>query len=517
MSRRLVALSAVLAVLAIALPGLLLPDSALADVIIDTFETGAISMAQSAEGEIWGESYPSAAHCISTGRSVILGRDPGSGTLTCDITPLAGQDDAAECTFAADAHSVVILRYVGGPWDLTEGGQMDRILLQLTGGGSTVYVGVEMYDENSFSWHDSHHVAGAGGYVFDLPTGGPDMTAVEVIHVYLSGVLGESVGVKDIRTMTLSRTPLTWSLVGPSVFFWQCNAANDGAAAGEAPGLGRGAANSLAWDWAVDWPAPQTLAGPVLEVTNVSGPSCSSVNFQGAAPGSFGDMGMVTVDWEAATFQNATMIMRFATDPAAGYVATSLGEPVVTVLADAAVISYDVAVSGVPGVPDGVMRQDVILSAHPDQALTFDWTEASSYSAGGATGISYGFGVSATAFDPASPLLEIFTTATYSDDAGNTGVEAVGAAGLATALAAHPSVTRGGTRFVLPAGAVESMHARATVDVFDVSGRRVRTLEARGGEAAWDGASEAGTRVSAGVYFGRADGVSGAARVIVLR
>jgi hypothetical protein len=90
-----------------------------------------------------------------------------------------------------------------------------------------------------------------------------------------------------------------------------------------------------------------------------------------------------------------------------------------------------------------------------------------------------------------------------------------GAAGDTQAgrLAARPSVTRAGTRFVLPAGGPE----RTTVDVLDVAGRKVRTLAASGGEVPWDGADGSGVRVPSGVYFARTDGVLGAARVVVLR
>jgi len=81
------------------------------------------------------------------------------------------------------------------------------------------------------------------------------------------------------------------------------------------------------------------------------------------------------------------------------------------------------------------------------------------------------------------------------------------------ALTAHPGVTRSDVRFVLPAGSPEG----AAVHVFDVTGRRVRTLASAAGEAHWDGTGPTGLRAPAGVYFGRTPAAVGAARVVLLR
>ena len=53
--------------------------------------------------------------------------------------------------------------------------------------------------------------------------------------------------------------------------------------------------------------------------------------------------------------------------------------------------------------------------------------------------------------------------------------------------------------------------------VLIVAGRLVRRLGARAGEASWDGTNASGIRVPGGLYFGRTDGVSSAARVVLLR
>ena len=65
---------------------------------------------------------------------------------------------------------------------------------------------------------------------------------------------------------------------------------------------------------------------------------------------------------------------------------------------------------------------------------------------------------------------------------------------------------------------------RAQLEVFDVTGRRVRSWDARSFSAgrsalAWDGRDETGSRVPAGVYLVRvsADGRLGTRKVVVLK
>ncbi len=80
-------------------------------------------------------------------------------------------------------------------------------------------------------------------------------------------------------------------------------------------------------------------------------------------------------------------------------------------------------------------------------------------------------------------------------------------------LAARPNPTQGDltVEFTLP-----HAEARASLAVFDVSGRHWRTLLSRPLEAglhrvAWDGLAEDGTRAGAGIFFLRLD--AGAERI----
>ena len=111
------------------------------------------------------------------------------------------------------------------------------------------------------------------------------------------------------------------------------------------------------------------------------------------------------------------------------------------------------------------------------------------------------------------PLLEIYATASFADDAGMTGVGLPDAGILTRSLEARPSVSRSGTRFVI-AG---QPRGSEVVEVFDVTGRLVRRLETRNGEATWNAENAHGVRVPAGVYFGRVSGLSASVRVVLLR
>jgi len=149
---------------------------------------------------------------------------------------------------------------------------------------------------------------------------------------------------------------------------------------------------------------------------------------------------------------------------------------------------------------------------HPSQGANFTFGEVYPELVEG-VGYVLQFVLAGGTYTPSSPLFEVFTSAAYADFAGATGILPPVAAPGGVALLAHPSVTRSGVRFVLPQGAP----ANAAIDVFDVAGRRVRTLAVAAGEARWDGTRADGSTVPAGVYFGKTAFSDRAARVVMLR
>jgi hypothetical protein len=126
--------------------------------------------------------------------------------------------------------------------------------------------------------------------------------------------------------------------------------------------------------------------------------------------------------------------------------------------------------------------------------------------------------------DPAQPLDPDGTIADlgpfWFDQGDPTGAPEVPSAAAVTGLAGAPNPFRAATtvRFRLPAA------ARATVDVFDVAGRRVRRLadgprEAGVHEEVWDGRDAAGRPAAGGVYLVviRAEGEARSAPLVLLR
>lgn len=96
------------------------------------------------------------------------------------------------------------------------------------------------------------------------------------------------------------------------------------------------------------------------------------------------------------------------------------------------------------------------------------------------------------------------------------------AAGAGHKLLAWPNPSRGEVSFRLPAAATGS--PRASLEVYDVNGRRVRRVAAQLSADAplvlrWDGRDERGARVASGVYFARfvERGQVSTARLVLLR
>jgi hypothetical protein len=433
-------------------------------------------------------------------------RQGTTGTLHCELVPLDGEDDAIVASFP-DPLGRVTLMYDGGPWDLTDGGTHDRVVVSVVDAPTGILV-LSLRDSAETLRSHLVQVSGPGQYQFPYSSYAIDLTSIIEIHLSWTGAPGEAGSIRAIRTGSLMASVLyqAWE---PRTFVLQCADAQ--------PGARSGGEHRLGWDWTLDWPAAPTLASPTLEVTHLSAPGCVNVGFEATPDGGtgLGQMGMVTVDWLASTFSSASFELRFATDPAAPYSAQLVDGPVITQNARSLVITHDVAISGASGIPDGVVRQETIVSVHPAQGATFAYAEVAPETGNGnGEGHTLQFVVSGGAYTPASPLLEIFTTATYADDAGATGAPASAAvAAGGPVLSAHPSVTRGGVRFVLPSGSPEG----TAIHVFDVAGHRVRTLASAAGEARWDGTGSDGLRAPAGVYFGRMPATRGAARVVLLR
>jgi hypothetical protein len=210
--------------------------------------------------------------------------------------------------------------------------------------------------------------------------------------------------------------------------------------------------------------------------------------------------------------------MSYSKDPGAPFDVTLVGDPVVDFWDTGFVIRHQVRLDDVVNAPDGTATQEFVVTPYPGQEIYFDYVEAIPLPLEEG-GYSLSFGVSGAEFDPALPLLEMYTNGTYANDGGATSViaETAEAHGTAT-LRCDPTVSRTVSTFALD----RPSHTASSIEVFDVTGRLVRTLPLDAGSrsVSWDGRANAGHTVGSGVYLARWTSAAGdvaTTRVVRLR
>ena len=471
-------------------------------VVIDNFESGGFSMSLALPGENAAIQFPNAGHCIDNSRYVLMHRFAGpTGSFTADLVPLQNVDDGINVTFPVDfGGGDITLRYSGGLWNLTDDGSHNHVAIRASGGETGTVIGLFLEDNAGHqNWIYQDMVGGDAVYRFAFSSyGSLDETNVTLIEVFVQGVSGEEVILYDVSTSNQSKYGITYEVWQPNFYTWSC-------------GPRGGGAGAVGWNWKLPISGSPTIAGPQLQIQGVGGDNCQGVQFDSYGSG---EVGLISVDWQAPTFDSGMFDLRFVTDPGAGYVATPVGDPVVEQFNNGFRITHVTHFADLLGIPDGEVTQQLIVSAVPGQEIWLDYVDVQPVGNGTEVGYSLSFGYTASLFDPGLPLLEIYANGNYGDDGGTTGIEVAAAAeGPTAGLRALPSVTRTSTRFVLG----EPSPGPVTLDLFDVSGRLVQSLVARNGQALWDGRRADGVRATTGVYFGRVRGAKESARVVILR
>jgi hypothetical protein len=491
------------------------PSPSFAAIMIDSFESGPFSVVRTSSGTSNSVQNPNPAHCIANQRTVLLHWNGGLGTqMSATLSPLQSVDDSVIITLDGAANGDVIFEYSGGPWDLTQAGVNDIV---------GVSVGFEPADPFAYAFLDltvrdddgdsdtvRAYVSVSGRYRFPFSEfdGGVDFQAIDKITLFASLGYDVTLDIRYLSATNGAEFALLYQVWQPTAFY-SCD-----------PGRS-GGGNALAWNWGILPSNPQIMAGSQMLVTGVGGPNCASVTFQASnsgGPGQPGDMAHVTVDWAGSSFDQGIFEMHYTTDPNAPFVATLLGDPVVEFWDSGFVIRHQVHAGDVPNAPDGTATQELVVTPYPGQQLSFDYVEALSLSIDQG-GYSLGFGVSAAEFDPDLPLLEMYATGTYEDDAGVTSVIAPESdAAHGATLRCDPTVSRTISTFALD----RPSPVASSIEVYDVTGRLVRSLSlpAEARTVAWDGRSTSGTTVGAGVYLARwsaPDRESATARVVRLR
>ncbi|MCA9752936.1 MAG: hypothetical protein KC591_12145, partial [Gemmatimonadetes bacterium] len=483
-----------------------------AAVVIDSFESGNLNMVfePAVAGVVLVQlQSPNAGTCIAPQRGVSLEYiTVPVGPMTATLQTWPRTEDGIHLVHPGTWVKTELI-YEGGPWDLTDGGTATHIRIPFEGGGPETEVEVALWDGQA-SASISHAARDSGTLIFRLSEYAPhlDLTSVLLIQVSVVSHEGTSITIHNIATS--SGLPFLYQAYAPGTFDFVC----------QAPGRGGDVAPVMAWNWRLAGPSSPVIAGPVFQVDGIA-PSCPGARFEWVdASGDLGAIlpgGSAAVTWLDSSFEQATFELRFTTPDNAPYAANPSGDPEVTLHENAIVIAHDLLLSDLPpGLSDGTVHQELVIAVAAGQDAYFPWADALPLGGGGSpAGYSLAFGVEGIgAYDPGAPLLEVFTIATYEDLGGTTGAPAI--ASRDAGLTARPSVFRTSTRFVLPADARGDAE-RVPIDVIDVAGRRVRTLEATGGEALWDGTDDGGRPVAAGVYFARRVGSGyGVARVVRL-
>ena len=240
-------------------------------------------------------------------------------------------------------------------------------------------------------------------YKFSLSQFNVDPTRIEQIEITVYGLPGTTVTLEEIETSSGSTVTMIYNPWVPRIITALCGP--------------RGGAQTIGWDWAVDWPSQPQLAGPQLQVQGISGPGCAGVELEAQSSGEgFGEVGLVTVDW-LGQFDGGMFELAFVTDPDANYVATLEGEPVLDHFENGFRLTYGMHVSDAFDIPSGIIRQELIVAPGPNQQIWLDYAEAFPNFDGG-VGYTLSFGYSGSLFDPSQPLLEIYTSGAFGTTRG---------------------------------------------------------------------------------------------------
>jgi len=497
----------------------LIPAPALAQPMIDSFETGSVhlSVDDGMVSQVAGTSSP--GHCIAPFRTVYLtSYVQGAGPSTVDLNAWTTADDEIQIKFG-NAGGEVILEYdmIANPVDLNQGGLNDRLDLFFhteTIGGT---VEVRLWDVAAGYVQDSLVTApGKIQFPFSAWQGQIDLGKIIFMQVRIRNSAASVYDILAIRVLRSDAFDLKFDVptaieIGPP------------------------------------YPIPPVLfeisdSGPPVErmgigLLNAVSRSGSQVGISmegsdsGGDPTIFGEVGQVAARWESvgpwedSSFEIPVDVSAIMGVEPVPFLPTL---PVVTMTPTGFLLSFDVwrkdPGSGaivttsrrqmsfdVPG-PQGLM---VIAPCVMPPPVT-----ARAAGVPGYTGfiVDFDLAESGAGVDPGEPLIEVTF---WGDCAPATATDAPVVAAAAAAggptITVRPSVTRAGAELLLASPA----RAAGAIDLFDVSGRLVRRLGVPAGSSVvpWDGRAAGGRAVSPGVYFLRYAGqrAGGSARVVVVR
>ncbi|MEZ5063452.1 MAG: hypothetical protein R3B81_01905 [bacterium] len=461
------------------------PGAARALSVIDDFEVGSFNQSTTSLSTSL-QNINNVAHCISPYRTTILSSSSGLSISAANSTSHA-TDDQAEITL--QGLSALGCKYeFDSPIDLTQGDFWDRIRMsvQLGQGSASVTMIVFLWGED-FAWEavQKNNVSSGTTTFFLSEFSSIDVTKVRAIQVSTKIATGDRyVELDDIR---LARSP--WLAVWDFAYL--------------------GPIQSI-WNVMYGGPDSEPSRRAALELVE-GGLPVEEMRFERRADETPG----VGMWWngESTMPQTTTWKYKFSFEGVTESAAL-VGEPRVTLGSGGALVEYDLEYLG-RGVDTS--REWIRFDIPEEQLLAITDLVAEPLVGTPENGLLLTLTVDAEREGSSdAPLLMIALDGERSDTPGSTPVPEPQDTRIASTLEAVPSVARAGTTF----RAARAPSVATSLDVFDVNGRRVRTLSwsADAPELFWDGRDAAGRSVAPGVYWARSAATSDAvAKVVVVR
>ena len=456
---------------------------------IDDFEAGGFFL-QGTSGISQTITIPSyESHAIWSERRVIL--EPNGFEASAWLFDGTSLDDKVRYTASGGAGSLRMYYGWGFPMDLTYGGTVDTILVDLRQVIVGGWVQIGIFDGNTTGIAAATPV-GPGVLAFPLA----DFAAAnltEARSIAISFGAGGNEGVFEIADICFWRT-------GASGVTY----AGDWVAVQTPPiptpplsfrALGDLRAQFYRADIAIA--DARTPAGAI--------PSMSAV-WQ-AVPSLGGDMAGMIFSWDpTAPFENTSFKLSMDLSPANGLV-PELAHPPDPIIGDKSfLLPCSVVYRDAGGSLVGDSEIRAVFTMRGGQPLKFEnvaVTPAPSKQAG-LDGFILSFDLSATGnVNEGAPLFDIAWVSDWAQTAttGVAGAEGALPASNRVTLAARPSVTRGATEIHASA----PLTTLSAVTIHDASGRLVRTLSLPRGatSVAWDGRDARGAELASAVYYAR--------------
>lgn len=486
--------------------------------ILDDFETGSFNLQAGPGSPVSvAVAVSSPGNAIAPTRDVtLISGGPGASAAQLDAFFLP--DDEVQMVMPSGGGRLELHYAPPAAVDLTDGGQNDRIDVTFTVADPGAQVDLQLTDVSGSGGSASVAVNGPGTHSLFFPAFGSvvDLTQLQQVDLVVTMPQGDF-HVSDVRAMRPGALPMKLDASIPSAFGPPYPT---GPVTFDVTDDAGGALETLELLLADAHVPPNPCAppnpctpDPIQVLGSDSGGGAGVPGTTATAQFLWSDLG---VGWSDSFFDIPVTLS--APSPAVSVELPAL--PALVSTPEGFALSFDVWYRGRTGQVTGTSRRTISFSLPAVQGLEIQDVAVAPPNPISPAGALQGFQVSFNliqvgSVDLLSPLFE----ATITGDAQ----AAVTTAAVPLAVAesgpfrAQPSITRSGTRFVFS----RSLESPGRIEVFDVAGRLVRTLDASRGATSidWDGRARDGRDLPAGVYLARLrDGESSrTARVVRIR